>query len=174
YAAFRASKDPSTFTVLFEDSAALLGLLIAAAGIAAAQALDRPWLDGAASIGIGLVLAVAATLLARETKGLLIGEPAHSHVRASLLKLAAADPDVRCANGVFTIQMGPSQIFAALSADFHDHLTTPELELCVNRLEVAIRRTHPEVTILFVKPQTLETWQQRSAALAAHPDDGDE
>ena len=66
--AFRASKDPSTFTVLFEDSAALLGLLIAAAGIAAAQALHMPQLDGAASIGIGLVLAVSSLLLARETK----------------------------------------------------------------------------------------------------------
>jgi cation diffusion facilitator family transporter len=73
FEAFRASKDPSTFTVLFEDSAALLGLLIAAAGITAAQVLDMPRLDGVASIGIGLLLMASSLLLARETKALLIG-----------------------------------------------------------------------------------------------------
>jgi cation diffusion facilitator family transporter len=79
--AFRNSKDPSTFTVLFEDSAALLGLVIAGTGIAAAHAFDAPRLDGAASIGIALVLLVASTLLARETKELLIGESARADLR---------------------------------------------------------------------------------------------
>jgi len=169
--AFRASKDPSTFTVLFEDSAALLGLLIAAAGIAAAQALNMPRLDGVASIGISLVLAVSSMLLARETKELLIGEAAHPHMRESLLRIAGADADVRCANGVLTVQMGPSQVVAALSADFHDRLTTTQIEDCVNRIEAAVKHAHPEVTVLFVKPQTAETWRRRIAALAAEQDD---
>jgi len=168
---FRASKDPSTFTVLFEDSAAVIGLLIAGAGIASAQAFDMPRLDGVASLGIALVLAVSSTLLARETKDLLIGEPAHSHVRDSLLRIAGADPGVRCANGVVTIQMGPSQVFAALSADFHDHLRTTELEECITRIETATKQAHPEVNVLFVKPQTAETWRRRFAALAAEGDD---
>jgi cation diffusion facilitator family transporter len=173
FEAFRASKDPTTFTVLFEDSAALVGLLIAAAGIAAAQALDMPRLDGVASIGIALVLAASSLLLARETKELLIGEAASPQVRESILRIAGADPGVRCANGVLTIQMGPSQVFAALSADFHDQLNTTEIEACVNRIETAVKEGHPEVTILFVKPQTLETWQGRIAVLAAQQEADD-
>jgi divalent metal cation (Fe/Co/Zn/Cd) transporter len=110
--------------------------------------------------------------LARETKELLIGEAAHPHVRASLLRIAAADPDVRCANGVLTVQMGPSQVVAALSADFHDHLNTTQIEDCVNRIEAAVKQAHPEVTVLFVKPQTAETWQSRITQLAAQQDDG--
>jgi cation diffusion facilitator family transporter len=169
--AFRTSKDPSTFTVLFEDSAALLGLLIAAAGIAAAQGLNMPRLDAVASIGIGLVLALSSILLARETKELLIGEAAHPHVRASLLRIAGDDPDVRSANGVLTVQLGPRQVVAALSAEFHDRLNTTQIEECVNRIEGAVKRAHPEVTVLFVKPQTAETWRRRVAQLAAQDEE---
>ena len=170
FAAFRASKDPTTFTVLFEDTAALLGLLIAAAGIASAQALDAPRLDGVASIGISLVLAVSSLLLARETKGLLIGEAAHQNVRDSILNIAGADPGLRCANGVVTVQMGSRQVIAALSADFHDHLNTTQIEECVNRIEEAIKSAHPEVVALFVKPQAAEDWRRRIAHLPTEPD----
>jgi cation diffusion facilitator family transporter len=169
---FRASKDPSTFTVLFEDSAAVLGLLIAGVGIAAAQLLDMPSLDGAASIGIAVVLTLSSILLARETKELLIGEAAHPHLRASVLRIAGADPDIRAANGVVTVQMGPRQVMAALSAEFHDHLQTTAIENCINRIEDQVKKTHPEVVVLFVKPQTPETWRSRIARLAEEEDDG--
>ena len=159
FQAFRRSKDPTTFTVLFEDTAAMLGLLLALAGIGAAQWLDMPVLDGVASICIGLVLAVASLLLARETKGLLLGEAAHPHVRDAILRIANADPAIRCANGVFTVHMGPSQVVAALSAEFEDALTTPEIEACITRIEAAIAREQPAVTVLFVKPQTPATWK---------------
>ncbi len=161
FQAFRQSKDPTTFTVLLEDSAALIGLLMALAGLVSAQWLGIPELDGVASIGIACVLAVTAFLLARETKGLLIGEPAHAHVSESLMALAARDPDVRAANGVLTMQMGPHQVVAALSAEFEDSRTTPQIEACVGRLEQAAKREHPELTALFVKPQTPETWHAR-------------
>ena len=155
--AFHASKDPSTFMVLFEDSAALLGLLIAAVGIIAAQVLNVPRLDGVASIGISLVLAVSSMLLARETKSLLLGEAARSDVRESILRIAGDDPDVLSANGVLTVQMGPSQVIAGLSAEFREGLNTTKIEQCVNRIEVAIKNAHLDVTTLFVKPQTAET-----------------
>jgi len=159
--AFRDSKDASTFTVLFEDTAAMLGLLIALAGIVATQVTGDPRYDGYASLGIGAVLAITAILLARETKGLLLGELAQRQVVDDILRIAEDDPDVRCANGVLTQQLGPESIIAALSADFHDALTTPQIEACVLRIERAVQRTHPDVTALFVKPQTAETWAKR-------------
>jgi cation diffusion facilitator family transporter len=165
--AFRQSKDPSTFTVLLEDSAALLGIGVALAGLISAQLLHMPQLDGAASIGIAVVLAVSASLLLRETKGLLIGEPAHPVVRESIMKIANADADVRCANGVMTVQMGPSQVVAALSAEFEDTLTTSQIEACINRIEKEAKDAHPELTALFVKPQTPEVWRARREAIAS-------
>ena len=153
--------------MLFEDTAALLGLLIAGAGIAAAQALNAPRLDGAASIGIGLVLPVSSLLMARETKGLLIGEAAHPHVRDAILRIAGEDPGVRTANGVLTVQMGANQVVAALSVDFHDALNTTQIETCVNRIEAAIKHAEPEIIILFVKPQSADTWRRRIQRLAA-------
>jgi len=171
FAAFRASKDPTTFTVLFEDSAALLGLVVAALGIGAAQVFGMPQLDGVASLGIGALLAVASILLAQETKQLLIGESARPHLRESIVRIAGADPEIRSANGVITMQMGPNEVFAALSAEFEDHLDTTRLEHCVNRIEAAIKQAHPEVIVLFVKPQTAETWRQRISRLAPHDDD---
>lgn len=159
--AFRDSKDASTFTVLFEDTAAMLGLLIALAGVIAAQATGDPRYDGYASLGIGTVLAITALLLARETKGLLLGEAAQRQVVDDILRLADADPDVRCANGLITDQLGPQSIVVALSADFHDALTTPQIEACILRIERAVQARHPDVVALFVKPQTSQTWRRR-------------
>lgn len=163
--AVRQSKDPTTFTVLFEDSAALIGLGIAAAGIGLSLWLERPEFDGAASIGIGLVLAATATLLARECKGLLLGEPVLPEVRDDLLRLVREDPGLAAANGLITVHIGPAQVVAALSAEFEDRLTAPEIEATVRRIENRIRAAHPEVTMLFVKPQSVGTYAQRIRAL---------
>lgn len=162
---FRASKDASTFTVLFEDTAALCGLSIAFAGVALSHATGNPIYDGYASIGIGVVLAVASFLLARETKGLLLGEAAHPHVRDSILRIADSDEGIRSANGVLTMQLGPNSVLATLSAEFEDDLLIPQVEACVNRIEAAVRREHPDVVALFVKPQTAQVWRQRMARL---------
>ena len=169
FEAFRNSKDPSTFTVLFEDFAALVGLLIALAGIVGAQFLALPQLDGIASIGIAVVLAISSLLLARETKALLIGEPADRGIRESIMRIADADIAIRHANGVITSQLGPQQIVAALSAEFEDDLTTGDIETSVNRIEDAIRKAHPDIAVLFIKPQTSETWQRRSESIGRRP-----
>ena len=169
FEAFRNSKDPGTFTVLFEDFAALVGLAIAFAGILGSQILRLPQLDGIASLGIGVVLAISSLLLARETKALLIGEPAERGIRESIIRIASADAAVRHANGVITSQLGPQQIVAALSAEFEDQLMTGDIEACVNRIEDAIKRAHPDIAVLFVKPQTRETWTQRSESVGRRP-----
>jgi len=167
------SKDPTTFTVLFEDSAALVGLIIAFAGIAGATAFDLPELDGVASIGIALVLGTTAVVLARRTKELLIGESAYPAVQSSILEIANAQRGVLHANGVLTMQLGPHQVLAALSAEFDDKLTTNEIEACVNSLEAQIREAQPEISILFVKPQTAAVWHSRRKAIEAGDDESD-
>jgi len=163
--AVRVSKDPSVFTILFEDTAALLGLLIAFAGILASQLLEMPELDGVASIGIALVLGATALFLARESKGLLMGEAADPVLQKRILDIAQADPAVRGANGVITVHLGPTQIVAALSVEFEDDMRAPDIEDCVMRLETAVKTAVPEVVGLFVKPQTPATWHKRRALL---------
>jgi cation diffusion facilitator family transporter len=159
YEAIRRSKDPSVFTVLLEDSTALLGLLVALAGTVAAQMTGRPEFDAFASIVIGALLCVTSFLLARETKALLIGEPAHTRLQHSIQYIASCDPAVAHVNGVITVQLGPNQVFSAISAVFDDELTTPAIEKSVERIESAIRTAHPEVVAVFVKPQTRAVWR---------------
>ena len=151
--AVRKSKDPTTFTVLAEDTGAILGILIALAGTVSARVLDRPVLDGAASIAIGVLLGLIAIVLARETKGLLIGEPARSELVSSICAMARAQPGIQRSNGLFTVHIGPRQVVAALSVDFIDTLSAGEVETIVATLEDRVRKAHPEVVSLLVKPQ---------------------
>lgn len=160
-AAVRTSKDPTTFTVLFEDSAALVGLTIAFIGILTSQIYHMPELDGAGSIGIGLVLGITAVFLARETKGLLIGEQASALLEKSILEIAAQDPAVQRANGVITTHMAPDQIVVALSLEFKDEMTTPQIEACVERLETRLKKEHSQIMTVFIKPQTQHAWRGR-------------
>lgn len=169
FEAFRRSKDPSTFTVLLEDSAALLGLGFALVGVSAAQLLDMPVLDGVASLCIAGVLALTAFLLARETKGLLVGEPAHPMLGKRIMAVANTDADLRNANGVTTMQMGPDQVVAMLSAEFEDDRSTPQIEACITRIEHAVKAEYPELVALFIKPQTPEVFRSRWAALRDTP-----
>jgi cation diffusion facilitator family transporter len=152
--AFRLSKDPPSFMTLFEDSAALLGIFIAAGATFAAVALGHPELDGAGSIAIGLILAATSIFLARESKSLLLGEQAYPSVRKSILSIASANPSVLKANGLFTVQLGPNQVVAMLSLEFADTMLAPQIEEQVTLLENKVREENPEVVALFIKPQT--------------------
>jgi cation diffusion facilitator family transporter len=159
FGAIRSSKDPPSFIVLFEDSAALVGLGIAFTGIFLSTRLNLPVLDGVASILIGLVLALTAALLARETKSLLIGERADQVIVDSILRLASTMQGVTHANGVLTVHLGPTQILVALSLEFADELRTSEIEGAITELENRIRLKHPAVVALFVKPQSSEGYK---------------
>jgi divalent metal cation (Fe/Co/Zn/Cd) transporter len=160
YQAVRRSKDPPSFMVFFEDSAALAGILIAGFGTFAAVQLREPVFDGLASILIGVVLGAIALLLARESKSLLIGEHADTELSDSILRVAGAEPSVTRANGVLTMQLAPDQIVAALSLDFEDHLTAAQIEDAVIDIERKVRESHPHVVALFIKPQTDKSYRQ--------------
>ena len=169
--AVQSSKDPSVYTVLFEDSAALLGLIVAFAGILSAQLLEMPELDGVGSIGIAIILGATAIFLARESKGLLLGEPASPEVQHQVLAIAQQDPAVQRANGILSVHVGPEEIVAGLSIEFEDHLTAPEIEACVERLEAKLKKEMPQISRLFVKPQATGTWERRRKAMAEASDE---
>jgi cation diffusion facilitator family transporter len=151
--AVRDSKDPPSFMVLLEDSAALIGITIAAASLALADATGNARLDGVGSLLIGLLLAVTAFVLGRETKTLLIGERASADVRASILDAAAQVEGIVSVQHLVTVHLSPTQIVVALDVEFEDRLTTPAIERCVQRLEAGVRARHAGVVALFVKPR---------------------
>ena len=167
FEAVRRSKDPPGFIVLLEDSADLLGLALACAGVLASAVFELPIFDGAASVGIGLLLGAVAAILARESKGLLIGEPADPDTAASILAIARGQDGVESANGLFTVQLAPEQIVAAFSLDFADGLTAADVEAAVAMLEARIRASHPEIVALLVKPQSAREFRNRAERLRA-------
>lgn len=154
YEAFVRSKDPPAFMVLLEDSAALVGIVIAVAATAAAVLFAQPIWDGVGSILIGILLGITSIGLARESKSLLIGEPAHSDLSRSILDIARRSPGVLQANGLLTVQLSPAEVVAALSVEFADDKRADDIEQCVISIETEIRRQHPSVAALFIKPQT--------------------
>jgi cation diffusion facilitator family transporter len=154
--AFRRSKDPPTFIVVFEDSAAILGIFAAGAGTALAILTgDARW-DGVASLAIAVILAAVAALLARESKELLIGERADPALSDAIINTAAGIAGVCSANSIVTVQLAPNNVIATLSLDFFDYLRAPDIERAVIELEARIRGAHPEVSALFVKPQSVQ------------------
>lgn len=152
--AVRTSKDPMVFTVLFEDSAAMLGLLTALIGIYLSEALNMPVLDGVASIIIGLILVVTASFLAYECQGLLTGEGVRAETRDRLRRIAASAPGVERINELLTMHFGPRNVLVALSLDFADALTAAQVEAAVTSIETEMKSAHPEVKRIFIEAQS--------------------
>ena len=155
FEAVRRGKDPALFTVLFEDSAAILGLLIAMAGIFLGQQLQLPWMDGAAAVAIGLVLAGVALFLAYECKALLIGEAAEPHVVEGCRALLNGDRRVARVADVRTMHLGPSEILLAADLDFADGLSSEEVETATAELETKLRQNFPEVRRIYLETRHL-------------------
>lgn len=154
--AVRHSKDPPNFIVLFEDSAALAGLVVAAIGVWASHYWGDPRIDGFASIGIGLILAGVAALLARESKGLLIGERADEEVIAKVHDLVDSHPAVSSVNHVRTIHTGPAEVFAAISVDFKDDVTMGDAETLIEEIEDKLRGALPSLSSIYIRPEKAE------------------
>ena len=163
--AVRDSKDPTTFTVLFEDSAAMLGLLVAFIGIFFSHRLNNPYLDGVAAIIIGLILGFVAVLLAYESKGLLVGEGVRKETIDSICKLAGADRAVERVMPPLTMHFGPQEVLLNLDIKFRSGLTAEEVEAAVDRIEAVIREHHPEVKRIFIEAESI-TATRRDAAKA--------
>jgi cation diffusion facilitator family transporter len=149
----RASKDPTTFVVLFEDTAALLGLVVAGVGLTLSQVLDLPVFDGIASIGIGCILAFTAAWLAKRTKSLLIGEAADPAIVADIRRRVGDIEAVVAVNEVLTLHMGPRQVLLTISVDFFDDRPAGEIEQAIDQLTREIRAAHPTITRVFIEAE---------------------
>lgn len=153
--AVRGSKDPSVFTVLFEDTAAMLGLIVAATGLAIGEIFNIPELDGVASIVIGLILAGAAMFLAYETKGLLIGEAASPATIKEVRKIVAEQPGIKEVNELLTLHIGATDVLLTISVDFADNLSANEVEAAISSMETRIKTARPQITRVFIEAQSI-------------------
>jgi divalent metal cation (Fe/Co/Zn/Cd) transporter len=158
------SKDPTTYTVLFEDSAALTGLVVAFVGVFFAQYLDNPYFDGAASIVIGFILAAVALLLAYESKDLLVGEAVDAETLKDIRRLAEADPRVESVKNALTMYFGPHTILLAMDLSFRPNLAAIEVEQSIDQLEEKIRGRYPNVKHIFIESESLTPAAKRRVA----------
>ena len=152
--AIRTSKDPTIFTVLFEDFAALLGLMVAGLAIYLGEVLNLPILDGIASVIIGLILALTASLLAFECKGLLCGEAANDQIVAGIEDIVKGETDVLYINEILTMHLGPQDILLNISLDFKDAISSGNVETTISELETSIKSKFPEIKRVFIEAQS--------------------
>jgi cation diffusion facilitator family transporter len=149
----RRSKDPAGFIVLFEDSAAMLGLGIATVGVWASHHYGDPRIDGMASVLIGAVLAGVALLLAREAKGLIIGEAADPRLIDSIRQAIERRPEITAVNHIRTIHTAPESVFVAISADFRDDLPMGVAERLIEAMEADLKAISSVVSSVYIRPE---------------------
>ncbi len=166
FEAVKRGKDPSMFLVLFEDSAAGLGLVVAFVGISLTQWTRNPVYDGIASVLIGAILGVVAIWLAYETKGLLIGEAAEPEVVEGIRRLTTRAPEVNRVNELLTMHMGPNTVIVNISVDFADECTATQIEDVVRNIDRRIREQYPTVKRVFIEA---EPWTRERSATGEIP-----
>jgi len=149
------TKDPSSFTVLLEDSAALLGLLFAFFGIFLGSKFGLPHLDGVASVLIGLLLCGVAVLMVFESKGLLIGEGLDRESLKSIEALVEADPGVESVGHLHTMYLGPHEVLLTIELRFHGDISSLEVRQAAKRLRETIQSRHPDVRRIFFGAEAL-------------------
>ncbi len=151
--AIQRAKDPTIFVVLFEDSAAMLGLMVAFAGVWMSQVTGILVFDGIASVIIGLILVGTSIWLAYETKSLLIGESANKLVIRGIRDVLRGRSNIEHVNEVLTMHMGPDYILANISVDFTDAISANEVEADIAAIDRTIKQKFPEVKRVFIEAE---------------------
>jgi cation diffusion facilitator family transporter len=151
--AIQRAKDPSIFVVLFEDSAAMLGLMVAFIGVLLTQTTGILVFDGIASVIIGLILVGTAVWLAHETKGLLIGESANQSVIRGIRDTLEAKSNIEHVNEVLTMHMGPDFILANISVDFADAISARQVETDIAAIDRTIKQKYPQIKRVFLEAE---------------------
>jgi cation diffusion facilitator family transporter len=160
----KGGKDPTIFTVFLEDSAGLLGVLLAFLAIFLGRQFNNPYLDPIASIVIGLVLAVLAVFLGRESGALLVGERTNRARIASLKEIICADPAVEQVGDLLTMQLGPEEVLLTVNIQFRRKLTLEQLESAIERIEARIRGEQPSVQRIFIEAESFKPEKPSSKA----------
>jgi cation diffusion facilitator family transporter len=155
--AVHASKDASVFTVFIEDSAALLGLVIAALGIALGHAFDNPYFDPAASVLIGLLLVGAAFTLARETGNLLVGEGIGADATRKLRAVFDKDPAILSVASLQSMQLGPDEVLLTAAVQFRRGMRIDEVEAAIERLEKSVAALYPSIRHIYFESGALRS-----------------
>jgi cation diffusion facilitator family transporter len=158
--AIHRSKDPTTYTVLAEDAAALAGLAIAAAGVALSHHLDMPALDGAASVLIGLLLAGVAVLLTLESRGLLIGEGIRAETAQAIRDIALAQPKVRNVGRILSMYVGVDDVLVTVDLDFDDGTQAADAALAIAAVERDVTARFPMIRRLFIEAAVVPPQQR--------------
>ncbi len=153
--AINQTKDPSVLVVLFEDSAAMLGLLVALIGIGLTQLTGNVYFDGGASVLIGFILIGTAIWLARETKGLLIGESAEPQIVQGIREIVQENTIIESVNEILTMHMGPDFILVTLSADFVDNASADAVEEQIAELDLQVKIRFPRVKRVFIEAEKM-------------------
>ncbi|MGI4833060.1 MAG: cation diffusion facilitator family transporter [Janthinobacterium lividum] len=153
--ALTTSRDPAVFASVLENVAAVAGLVIALLGVYFGHSLQNPYLDGAASIVIGVLLMGVAVLLVARTKALLVGEGANEALSQAVQTLAAATPGVVQVRPPLTMYLGPDDAVLALDIDFEDTLTAGQVEQAIVRVQEAVRAQYPEFKRIFIEAKSL-------------------
>ncbi len=156
FAAIKEAKDPTIFLVLFEDSAALLGLIIALVFTYLGQITGNIYLDGVASILIGCILALTAVFLAYETKGLLIGESADKKIVQGIKNSLSNVVTIECIHEVLTMHMGPEFILVNISVDFSDHISAGEVEDKIFEIDQTLKKQFPLIKRVFIDAKSIK------------------
>jgi cation diffusion facilitator family transporter len=150
----RLSKDPTTFAVLLEDSAALVGIAIAFAGIFLSERLQAPWIDGASSVLIGLLLAGIAFVMVRESKGLLVGEGMEPATLEALRAIVREDPEVECVDSMLTLYLGPHDVMLAMEVRFRADAPVIDARSALTRVRRTIQERYPRIRRVFLDVTT--------------------
>jgi len=159
--ALRTSKDPTTYTVMAEDGAALAGLVVAAIGVFASAQFGIVWLDGAASIVIGLILAGVALLLIHQARGLLVGEGIRPETAEGILELARATPGVCTVGRPLSMYIGAEEVLLALDVGFDPEVSADEVASSVRKLERAIREKYDKIKRIYIEARSPEEMGQQ-------------
>ncbi|MBN2247523.1 MAG: cation transporter [Coriobacteriia bacterium] len=156
WAYIRGAKDPSTFTIVLEDSAAMAGLVFAFLGVFFGHMLGNPYLDGAASIIIGVILMSVAFVLAWETKGLLLGEGVDAKTLADMRARIMADPAVSGVGDILTMYMGPYELLVNLGVRFAPGTSIEETHEAIQRIEAELSAAYPQCTRIYIEAESLK------------------
>ena len=145
------SKDPRLFAVIYEESAAIIGLLIALAGVFLGHYLNNPLYDALASMLIGLVLIIVAIIMVKESKGLLVGESADSEIVKGIYRLVESDNRVKTLYFPLTMHLAPDEILLALDVEFQSDMTVESLFSTIKQLEDEIKKEFPTVKKIYIE-----------------------